>query len=164
GYGRRTLKPQLGQWYDFDARRGGSTLELIAYAKGLPNEKIRSQLYWDMRRELDDLDVGAPKAEKKKGKRTGNAPGNWPPIRAIFPYHDENNVLLFQVVRFDTNDPLLRFRQRQPDGNGGWIPNIKGVRRVPYGLPALIAAIAAKQLVLVTEGEKDANTAMALGF
>jgi putative DNA primase/helicase len=164
GYGSRTLNPLLGQWYDRGAGRGGSTLELIAYAKGLPNEKIRGQLYWDMRRALDELNVGAPKAPEKKSKRKGNADDEWPPIRATFPYPDENNNLLFQVVRFDTNDPHLRFRQRQPDGKGGWIWNLKGVRRVPYGLPALIAAIAAKQLVLITEGEKDANTAMTLGF
>src|SRR6516162_3813867 len=73
GYGSRTLNPLLGQWYDRGAGRGGSTLELIAYAKGLPNEKIRGKLYGDMRRALDELNVGAPKAPEKKRKRKGNA-------------------------------------------------------------------------------------------
>jgi hypothetical protein len=46
-----------------------------------------------------------------------------------------------------------------------FIWNTKGVRtRVLYNLPQLIEAVKAGQRVLVCEGEKDANTAAALGF
>jgi hypothetical protein len=90
--------------------------------------------------------------------------GGGKPVLATYPYHDENNVLLFEIVRFDTTDRDERFRPRQPDGKGGWVWNIKGVRWVLYRLPELIAAVKAEQLVLVPEGEKDANTAVKLGY
>src|SRR5262249_15234959 len=75
-----------------------------------------------------------------------------------------NNVLLFEVVRFDTADREERFRQRRPDGKGDWIWNLKGVRRVLYRLPQLIAAVKAGERVILCEGEKDANTAVKLGY
>jgi hypothetical protein len=42
--------------------------------------------------------------------------------------------LLYQVVRFAPKD----FRQRRPDGPGGWTWNLKGVRRVLYRLFELL--------------------------
>ena len=46
--------------------------------------------------------------------------------------------MLFQVVRFEPKD----FRQRRPDGNGGWVWSLLGeTRRVLYRLPDVIAAI-----------------------
>jgi len=38
-------------------------------------------------------------------------------IVATYDYTDESGNLLFQVVRYDPKD----FRQRRPDGKGGWI-------------------------------------------
>jgi virulence-associated protein E len=67
-------------------------------------------------------------------------------------------------VRFDTNDVKERFRQRRPDGRGDWIWSIKGIRRVLYRLPELITAVKTSQRVLICEGEKDANTAVKLGY
>jgi hypothetical protein len=86
------------------------------------------------------------------------------PIIATYPYCNEQRELLFEVVRFDTTDVNKRFRQRRPDVNGAWIWNIKGIRRVLYRLPQLIAAVKAGQRVLICEGEKDANTAVRLGY
>jgi len=73
-----------------------------------------------------------------------------------YDYRDEKGKLLFQVVRFEPKD----FRQRRPDGNGGWTWRLNGVRRVLYGLPDVIVA----RSVLVCEGEKDCETARALGL
>jgi putative DNA primase/helicase len=154
-YGARTYTINKHAWYDHGAERGGSTLELLAYSKGLPNEKLRGRAFFDMWQALYELGVGIDPPPSPKLK--------WP-ILATYPYPDENNVLLFEVVRFDTTDPAERFRQRQPDGKGDWIWNLKGVRRVLYRLPELIAAVKAGQRVLLTEGEKDANTAVKLGY
>jgi putative DNA primase/helicase len=63
------------------------------------------------------------------------------------------------VVRFDPKD----FRQRRPDGNGGWIWTVKGVRRVPYRLPELIAT-PIETSVFIVEGEKDADNLAMLGL
>ena len=54
------------------------------------------------------------------------------------------------------------FRQRRPDGKGGWIWNLKGVPRVPYHLPDLIAA--KTDQVFVVEGEKDADALAQMGL
>jgi hypothetical protein len=75
---------------------------------------------------------------------------------AVYQYRDEGGVLLFEVVRF----PAKRFRQRRPDGEGGQVWNLDGVRRVLYHLPEVVKA----KSVLVVEGEKDADTAASLGF
>ena len=77
-------------------------------------------------------------------------------IIAEYPYGDEKGELLFQVVRYEPKC----FRQRRPDGKGGWHWNLNGVRRVLYRLPEVLTAKSA----LVCEGEKDCETARVLGL
>jgi len=71
-------------------------------------------------------------------------------IVKTYDYTDEHGKLLYQVVRFDPKD----FRQRRLDGQGGWIWNTKGVRKVLYRLPELLAANPSEP-VFIPEGEKD---------
>ena len=73
-------------------------------------------------------------------------------IVATYDYRDADGTLLFQSVRLEPKD----FRQRRPDGNGGWAWNLKDVRRVLYRLPALSAADPSEPAFIV-EGEKDAD-------
>src|SRR5262249_56625824 len=49
-----------------------------------------------------------------------------------------------------------KFKQRTDPNQKKW--SIKGVRRVLYRLPELIAAISAEHVVFVVEGEKDVET------
>lgn len=81
-----------------------------------------------------------------------------PKIVATYDYTDEAGKLLFQTVRYHPKD----FRQRRPLEGGGWAWNLDGVRRVLYRLPELIASPG--RTVLLTEGEKDADTARSLGL
>jgi len=74
-------------------------------------------------------------------------------VEATYDYHDERGELLFQVLR----RPGKRFVQRRPDGAGGWVWKLDGVRRVPYRLPELVAADSTKT-VWIVEGEKDVDT------
>ena len=74
-------------------------------------------------------------------------------IRATYNYDDEQGHMLYQVVRYDPKS----FRQRRPDGNGGWIWNLNDVPRVLYRLPGLIEAIACDRPVVIVEGEKDVD-------
>ncbi len=76
-----------------------------------------------------------------------------------YDYRDENGSMLFQVVRYVPK----AFSQRRPDGNGGWVPNLDGVRRVLDRLPELLAANPAGW-VFVVEGEKDADRLAAEGL
>ena len=82
-------------------------------------------------------------------------------IVATFDYFDRNKNLLFQVVKFLPKD----FRQRRPDGSGGWAWNLKGVNRVLYRLPDLVSPDRpAEETVFVVEGEKDADRLAGLGL
>lgn len=72
---------------------------------------------------------------------------------AAYDYVDEAGELLFQCVRFRPKG----FSQRRPDGRGGWIWNLQGVRRVLYRLHAVIEAVKAGQRIYIVEGEKDVH-------
>ncbi len=76
------------------------------------------------------------------------------PAAAVYDYVDEAGDLLFQVLR--TVDK--QFRQRRPDGKGGWAWKLDGVRRVLYRLPRILEAVRDGREVYVCEGEKDVQT------
>jgi putative DNA primase/helicase len=78
-----------------------------------------------------------------------------PRIAATYDYTDEQGRLLYQVVRYQPKD----FRQRRPDGCGGWTWR-KGSRQVLYRLPEVLEAAT----VFVVEGEKDVETLRSNGF
>jgi hypothetical protein len=93
-------------------------------------------------------------------------------IVETYDYIDEEGKVLFQTVRYEPKD----FRQRRPDGKGGWIWNLDSVRLIPYNLPDLVDAKKKKIMrdgkilcvlhpkVYIVEGEKDADTLKELGF
>lgn len=74
-------------------------------------------------------------------------------IVAVYDYTDEHGTLLYQAVRYEPKG----FRQRRPNGRGGWIWKLDGVRRVPYRLPEVIKAAQAGGIVFIVEGEKDVD-------
>ena len=80
-------------------------------------------------------------------------------IVATYPYVDERRALLFEVVRLAPKS----FRQRRPDGHGGWTWSLGDVRRVLYRFPELIAADAATPVFCV-EGERDVASLETLGL
>jgi len=80
-------------------------------------------------------------------------------IVATYDYVDEDGRLLFQVVRYEPKD----FRARRPDGRGGWIYSLDGVRLVPYRLPEVLRAVRERREVWICEGEKDADALCAAG-
>jgi putative DNA primase/helicase len=80
-------------------------------------------------------------------------------IEATYDYRDEDGKLLFQAVRYVGRE----FSQRRPDGGDGWIWKLKGVRRVLYRLPELMAADPTTPVFLV-EGEKDVDRLRAGGL
>lgn len=81
-------------------------------------------------------------------------PANRPSIVRTYAYTDEDGKVLFEVVRFQPKS----FRQRQPDGKGGWVWNLKGIDSKPlFHLPAVIKAIEGDHRVFLCEGEKDAE-------
>ena len=83
-------------------------------------------------------------------------------IDTVYSYTDENGNELFEVVRFIPKD--FRQRVKDPTAKGGYRWSIKGVRPVVYRLPEVRKAIAAGRMILVVEGEKDADNMAALGI
>jgi hypothetical protein len=118
----RSYDTEKRLWYDAASKRGGKTvLDLARFQQGKPplakGERLRGAEFtsaWQYAFDQRWIDKSPP--EKGNGKG-----GDWLPIRATYPYRDENGEVLFEVVRFDTSDPLKRFRQRRPDGKGDWI-------------------------------------------
>ena len=78
---------------------------------------------------------------------------------ATYDYRDEQGELLYQVCRMDPKG----FRQRRPDGQGGWAWAVKDVRKVLYRLPELLTAEPTDP-VFVAGGEKDADRLASLGL
>ena len=76
-------------------------------------------------------------------------------IVAEYDYTDEHGNRLYQVVRYQPKD----FKQRRPDGCGGWTWR-KAERQVLYHLPEVLKA----PIVFVVEGERDVETLRDYGF
>ena len=70
-------------------------------------------------------------------------------IVATYDYPDMDGVLRYQVVRFQPKD----FRQRRPNGHGGWTWSTKGLQPLLYRRPDLQG----REVVLAVEGEKDVD-------
>jgi putative DNA primase/helicase len=100
------------------------------------------------RAELDALFLSAVAEQRGEGKK----------LTVVVKYHytDDKGVLLYQVLRLQPKS----FRQRRPDGKGGWIWNLKDTRRVVYRWPELMEYPDAT--VFVTEGEKDCDRVRSL--
>lgn len=103
---------------------------------------------------LDALGLGLADVSKPSEQRDR---GEWTPrgdAIAVYDYVDEQGELLFQVCR--TADKQFPQRHLGPDGK--WIWRTGNVRKVPYRLPKLIAAVAAGKTIYIVEGEKDVQS------
>jgi hypothetical protein len=101
---------------------------------------------------MSDLFPPKDKPEPKSGSQRT--------LIARYSYKDEEGKLLFEALRYQPKE----FRQRAPDGKGGWLWKLDGVRRVPYNLPKVIEQAKAGKTIFVVEGEKDADALNALGL
>lgn len=130
-HGSLSVDLEKGTWFDHETMEGGGVLKFIEHELKLANG---SSVAW-MQKELGiSLETSAKQ-----------------PI-AAYDYADENGEILFQVVRFEPKT----FRQRRPNGKGGWDWSMDGVRRVPYHLPQLLAAN--DRTIHIVEGEKDVES------
>ncbi len=134
--GSLSVDLEKGTWFDHESQVGGGVLDLIRREIGGSNG---AALEW-LRDEL-----GVATDERREV--------------ATFDDCDEHGELLYQVVRSEPK----KFRQRRPDGKGGWIWKVKGVRKVPYRLFELQSKVA-HDTVLIVEGEKHVDRLADLDF
>jgi hypothetical protein len=141
--------PNAGTWFDHEIGKGGGWRELLRIKGGIADEDIDDWL------EQEGFTAARANGHDHSGK---------PKLVATYYYRCEQGRLLFQVCR---QFPPKKFFQRAPDGQGGWKRDkdgkltMEGVRRVPYHLPEIIAAVGkangAVPRVYIVEGEKDAD-------
>ncbi len=133
-----SINERKNRWICGPCEAGGGAWKLAAFLGGFDPDDKQAVLSW--LRDHDLLD----------GERVSSK------FVATHDYTDHAGELLFQVVRLRPKS----FRQRRPDGNGGWVWNVDGVRRVLYRLPELGTAT----VVHINEGEKDADALHGIGL
>ena len=114
---------------------------------------------WDLvSLEMEMGGIDFPQAKERVFELIGrpNQPWEERNIEATYNYTNKTGKLLYQVLRYYGK----QFKQRRPNGAGGWIWGLGDVERVPYLLPKLAAA----DFVAVCEGEKDCDTLGRLGI
>jgi hypothetical protein len=104
--------------------------------------------------------LGVDKKELFHGEHTRATLPTYSKLIATYDYKTAEGKLAFQVCRYKPKS----FRQRRPDGHGGWIWDTNGVERVLFRLPELIAAVKNDVPVFVCEGEKDCLSMAQKGF
>lgn len=132
----------------------GCTFDEVVRSLGLTKEDFRDRLPGSRsgRKTRSTPEPKEAADEPRKGSRRGrekNAPGRNEVAR--YPYTDADGKVLYYNVRFDPKD----FRMAGPDGSIKELP--KNIKRVPYNLPAVIAAVESGETVYWVEGEKDAD-------
>lgn len=79
-----------------------------------------------------------------------------PSQTAVYRYTDEDDNLLYEVVRYGNGEGKT-FKQRRPDPDkpGQYIWNVKGLTPVPYRLVELAEELSCGTDIWIVEGEKD---------
>jgi hypothetical protein len=133
-----------------DCGIGGSIIDWLMLETGQSAADVLKSL---------DTDFAAtstrPKPKNDSNGPTGSAPAT-PEVTATYNYTSESGELLYQVLRYHPKG----FKQRHPDGKGGWVWSMEGISRVLFNLPK----VSMTQEVFLVEGEKDCLTLEGLGF
>lgn len=149
-HGSLAVNLDKGVWHSHEEGVGGGVLEFVAWKTGIKSRA--GQLAWLEQQGLKEKQPAlSPEGPEARSVRRV--------VSAQYDYTDESGNVLYQVVRFEPKD----FRQRRPDGKGGWVWSVKGVRQAPFHLPRLLDAPRDTQ-VFVVEGEKDVLRLESLGL
>lgn len=158
--GSMSVKLSTDQFYDHEAGVGGGVVRFVEHTQAWEHS---TAVGW-LRENHPDRFPAAPAKTNGAGTHRptpAKAADKLGVFEKAYDYVDEHGELLFQAVRY--RDPKT-FRQRRPKPGGGWIPNIDGVRLVPYRLPEVLAAIAKGRPILIVEGERDADRLWVAGL
>lgn len=129
---------ETGLWFCHTCCGGGSVFDFYMKHEGADFPTALKEIA-----EMTQLATGSDKLKSTKEPTS------------TYDYQDVDGKVLFQACRYEPKD----FRLRRPDGNGGWINNIKGITPIPYNLPEVIKA----DTVYICEGEKDCISLKSIG-
>lgn len=155
------------RWKCHACDKGGTTIDALMLRDSITAAEAIHRLTDGQAEGAEPATSTTPPPDEESRKQTvvinTDGPSEWQQpdkrIVATYPYHDDEGNLLYQVVRYDPKD----FRQRRPDGNGGWVWNLNGTPRVLFRLPEIFKANP-DDLVFIVEGEKDADNLRAIGI
>lgn len=87
-------------------------------------------------------------------------------LQKVYKYLDKNGNVVFEKLRYLSEDGKKSFTQRRPDPNnpGMYLYGLEGVSKVLYNLPAVIKGVADGEPIWLVEGEKDADNLIAQGI
>jgi 5S rRNA maturation endonuclease (ribonuclease M5) len=143
--GSKSVDTEKGTWYDHESQESGGFTDLCKQAYPEANGHLADFLESKFKIEKDPAF-----ASQKRDQIT------------VYDYIGDHGVLEYQVIRTDFSDGSKTFRQQRPDGKGGWIKNLKDVRRIPYNLPEVLHR--KDRWVWVVEGEKCVEKLREIGI
>ena len=150
--GSLSVNCEKGTWFNHETNAGGGVLDMIRSETGRDHANC---IAWLRQQKFVLNGVSHGDSQSKVAIARPK-----PRIVCTYEYTDEFGALLYEVVRFEPKD----FRQRRPDGLGGWIWNLDDTRRVLYRLPELIESRALDHPIFIVEGEKDVENLRALNI
>jgi hypothetical protein len=114
GYGGRSYNIKKKRWYDAEAKRGGSTLQLIALQEGYTNAAgkpdTRGKHFFDVWRiGYEKKIITEPPPESRDQK-----------IRKVFPYPDEGGNYFMRSSASTPKITTSAFVIGCPPANGNW--------------------------------------------
>ena len=113
-------------WVCRSCGAGGGVLKLIVASGNATDEKA------------------AIKWLRDKGLLAHKRANPWDTVSVVYQYTNAHDILVYEVGRWQLPDGKKEFQQRRPRPNGepGYVSDMKNVERVPYRLPELLAAAA----------------------
>ena len=146
-HGSKSVDTEKGVWQDHESGESGGFTDLCTLAYPEANGHLADFLEHKFHIQKDP----AFASHKENGDKV-----------TVYDYIGDHGVLEYQVIRTDFKDGSKTFRQRRPDGQGGWVNNLKDVRKIPYNLPEILYR--KDRWIWVVEGEKCVEKLREIGI
>lgn len=183
--GSRSYSHDKQTWFDHEKQIGGGAIDLVMQEQSF--DRAGALAWLEKEGLIEPRHVANAAHQRQKTPPADDRPAQGEsqpqdkpetklkPVKG-YRYTDADGNALYEVIRYQfelpdgtferTKDGGLKktFRQRRPDGRGGYIWNLDGIGHTIYRHAEVEQAIERHDLILFPEGEKDVETLEALGF
>lgn len=185
--GSKKINTEKGTWHDFEQDIGGGTIKLVQHEMDMGDDKGLAIQWLEQEGFIEPREKPQDRRERQTAPDTRPGPEH-PPVSSSdddggilkwvkgYTYTDADGNAIYQVLRgqWELPDGSWRlakdgqtwktFRQRRKDASGNIVWNLDGIGHTIYRHQQVELAIEACRPILLPEGEKDAETAVSLGF